>query len=271
MLNNITLGQYFPVDSPVHRLDPRTKILLTVALMVAIFVCKGFGGFGAIFLFILLCVRLAKLKLRFVLRGIKPIAVIVLLTFVLNLFLQSGGRVLWHWWIITITVDGLRTAVFMAIRLLMLVMGTQLLTLTTSPIALTDGLESLFKPLSKIGFPAHELAMMMSIALRFIPTLIDETNKITQAQKARGADFESGNLIRRAKAMLPLLVPLFVSAFRRADELAMAMEARCYRGGSGRTKMKPLKYKKRDLCAVGAYLAVLGAVLVLNIFKIGVL
>ena len=159
----------------------------------------------------------------------------------------------------------------MAIRLLMLVMGTQLLTLTTSPIALTDGLESLFKPLSKIGFPAHELAMMMSIALRFIPTLIDETNKITQAQKARGADFESGNLIRRAKAMLPLLVPLFVSAFRRADELAMAMEARCYRGGSGRTKMKPLKYRKRDLCAVSAYLAVLGAVLVLNIFKIGVL
>ena len=271
MLNNITLGQYMPGTSPIHRLDPRTKILLTVGLMVCIFLCKGFAGFAAIFLFIGLCVRLAKLKIRFVLRGIKPIAVIVVFTFLLNVFLQSGGRVLWKWWIITLTVDGLRTAIFMALRLILLVMGTQMLTLTTSPIRLTDGLESLFKPLGKIGFPAHELAMMMSIALRFIPTLIEETNKITQAQKARGADFESGNFIKRAKAMLPLLVPLFVSAFRRADELALAMEARCSRGGAGRTKMKPLKYALCDLYAAAAYLGLLGTILILNYFKVWVL
>ena len=271
MLNNITIGQYLPGTSPVHRLDPRTKILLTVALMVCIFVCAGFAGFAAIAAFILICVAVAGLKLRFVLRGLKPIAVIVAFTFLLNLFLQSGGTVLWQWWIIKITSTGLRSALFMAIRLIMLVMGTQLLTLTTSPIALTDGLESLFKPLSRIGFPAHELAMMMSIALRFIPTLIEETNKITQAQKARGADFESGNLIKRAKAMLPLLVPLFVSAFRRADELAMAMEARCYRGGSGRTKMKPLHFARRDLYAFFAYAALLAVVILLNAYKVWVL
>ena len=271
MLNNITLGQYMPGTSPIHRLDPRTKILLTVGLMVCIFLSKGFAGFAAVFLFILLCVNLAKLKLKYVLRGLKPIAIIMAFTFLLNVFLQSGGRVLLKWWILTVTVDGLRTAVFMAIRLILLVMGTQLLTLTTSPISLTDGLESLFSPFSRIGFPAHELAMMMSIALRFIPTLIEETNKITQAQKARGADFESGNIIRRAKAMLPLLVPLFVSAFRRADELALAMEARCYRGGKGRTKMKPLRYALSDLYALIAYLILLGAVLLLNYFKILVL
>ncbi|MBQ3669643.1 MAG: energy-coupling factor transporter transmembrane protein EcfT [Clostridia bacterium] len=269
MLKNISIGQYFPGDSPIHKLDPRTKILLTVALLVCIFVCKGFAGFGAILLFILLCVWIAGLKIKFVLRGLKPIAIIVIFTFILNIFLQNSGEVLWKWWIIKITREGLRTALFMAVRLIMLVMGTQLLTLTTSPIALTDGLESLFKPLSKLGFPAHELAMMMSIALRFIPTLIEETNKISQAQKARGADFESGNLIRRAKAMLPLLVPLFVSAFRRADELAMAMEARCYRGGKGRTKMKPLRFAWRDLYAAFAYIALLAAVIALN--KLGVL
>lgn len=260
-----------PGTSPIHRLDPRTKILLTVGLMVCIFVCKGFAGFAAVFLFILLCVNLARLKLRFVLRGLKPIAIIVVFTFLLNVFLQSSGKVLWEWWVLTVTVDGLKTAVFMALRLVLLVMGTQLLTLTTSPISLTDGLESLFKPFSRIGFPAHELAMMMSIALRFIPTLIEETNKITQAQKARGADFESGNIIRRAKAMLPLLVPLFVSAFRRADELALAMEARCYRGGKGRTKMKPLKYAAGDLYALCAYLALLAVVIALNKLQIWVL
>ena len=271
MLNNITLGQYIPGASPIHRLDPRTKILLTIGLMVCIFLSKGFAGFAMVFAFILLCVRLARLRVRFVLRGIKPIAVIVIFTFVLNVFLQNSGRILWQWWILTVTVDGLRTAIFMAIRLLLLVMGTQLLTLTTSPISLTDGLESLFKPLSRLGFPAHELAMMMSIALRFIPTLIEETNKITQAQKARGADFETGNLIKRAKAMLPLLVPLFVSAFRRADELALAMEARCYRGGEGRTKMKPLKFALRDLYAVLAYMLLLGGIIALNHFGIWVL
>ena len=271
MLNNITLGQYIPGASPIHRLDPRTKILLTIGLMVCIFLSKGFISFAAVFLFIILCVRTGQLKLRFVLRGLKPIAVIVVFTFLLNVFLQSSGEILWKWWIITITADGLRTAVFMAMRLLLLVMGSQLLTLTTSPIALTDGLERLFMPFSRLGFPAHELAMMMSIALRFIPTLIEETNKITQAQKARGADFEGRNLIKRARAMLPLLVPLFVSAFRRADELALAMEARCYRGGQGRTKMKPLKYGMCDLYAALTYVLLLGTIIALNHYRIQVL
>jgi len=211
--------------------------------------------------------RISKISIRFIVRGLKPIAVIVAFTFVLNLFLSSGGDVLWHWGIIKITKTGLRNALFMAIRLIMLVTCTQLLTLTTSPIALTDGLERLFTPFKKIGFPAHELAMMMSIALRFIPTLIEETEKITKAQKARGADFESGNIVKRAKAMIPLLVPLFVGAFRRADELAMAMEARCYRGGTGRTKMKPLRYGKKDACALLAGIALISVIILLNILK----
>ena len=262
MLNNITIGQYFPGTSPVHSLDPRTKIFAVVAYIVVIFLSQGFAGFLAIAAFTLLCAWLSRIPLRFLVRGMKPIAMIMAFTFVLNLFLGGSGRVLWSWGPLTITEQGIRNALFMAVRLILLVTGTQLLTLTTSPISLTDGLESLFKPFARIGFPAHELAMMLSIALRFIPTLIEETQKITFAQKARGADFESGNLIRRAKAMLPLLVPLFVSAFRRADELAMAMEARCYRGGTGRTKMNPLHYHRRDLYAAGA-LALLAAIVVL--------
>ena len=208
MLNNITIGQYFPGTSPVHSLDPRTKILAVVAYIVVIFLSQGFAGFLAIAAFTLLCAWLSRIPLRFLVRGLKPIAMIMAFTFVLNLFLGGSGRVLWSWGPLTITEQGIRNALFMAVRLILLVTGTQLLTLTTSPISLTDGLESLFKPFARIGFPAHELAMMMSIALRFIPTLIEETQKITFAQKARGADFESGNLIRRAKAMLPLLVPL---------------------------------------------------------------
>lgn len=271
MLNNITIGQYIPGTSPIHRLDPRTKILLTVAFLVSIFLCKGFAAFGVIAVFILLCSRLSGIRLRFLVRGLKPIAVIVAFTFLLNLFwgTETGPEdVLWKWKFLKITGSGLHNAIFMAVRLVLLVTGTQILTLTTSPIALTDGLESLFGPLAKIGFPAHELAMMMSIALRFIPTLIEETDKITKAQKARGADFESGGLMKRAKALLPLLVPLFVSAFMRADELAMAMEARCYRGGKGRTKMKPLRYARRDLEAAGVFVLVLGAIIVLNALKV---
>ncbi|MBR4236099.1 MAG: energy-coupling factor transporter transmembrane protein EcfT [Clostridia bacterium] len=264
MLGNITIGQYFPGTSPVHKLDPRTKIILTVAFLVCVFLSKGFTGFGVITLYILMCCFISGIQLKFLVRGLKPIAVIVIFTFLLNLFLSSGTDVIWQWGILHITKSGIRNAIFMALRLILLVTGTQLLTLTTSPIALTDGLERLFKPLGKIGFPAHELAMMMSIALRFIPTLIEETDKITKAQKARGADFESGGLIKRAKALLPLLVPLFISAFRRADELAMAMEARCYRGGEGRTKMKPLKYGMRDLYAVIVFAVLLAAIIVLN-------
>lgn len=264
MLNNITIGQYFPGNSPVHRLDPRTKILLAVAFLVCIFLSKGFVGFGVIAVFALCCARLSKIGIKFLVRGLKPICLIVIFTFLLNLFLGTGEDVLWQWGIIKITNEGIYTALFMAFRLILIVLCTQLLTLTTSPIALTDGLESLFKPLKKIGFPAHELAMMMSIALRFIPTLIEETDKITKAQKARGADFESGNLIKRAKAMLPLLIPLFVSSFRRADELAMAMEARCYHGGEGRTKLNPLRFSKLDLYALFVYIALLGVIIALN-------
>jgi len=264
LLSNITIGQYFPGNSCVHRLDPRTKILLTIAYLICIFASKTFIGFVATAVFILVCSALSCIKLRFLVRGLKPICIIVAFTFLLNLFLGTGEDIIWKWGILTITHQGIRNAVFMAVRLVLLVTGTQLLTLTTSPIALTDGLESLFTPLSKIGFPAHELAMMISIALRFIPTLIEETEKISRAQKARGADFETGSLVQRAKALLPLLVPLFVSAFRRADELAMAMEARCYRGGNGRTKMKPLAYKVNDLYALLLFVALFAVILLLN-------
>ena len=252
MLKNITIGQYFPGNSAVHRMDARMKILLTIALLVDVFVSKGFIGFGLIFAFVLLVARTTKICLSFIVRGLKPIAFIAIFTFVLNLFMQTGGETLFQWKFIHITSGGLRTAVYMAIRLLLLVTASQLLTLTTSSLSLTDGLEALMRPLAVIHFPAHEIAMMMSIALRFIPTLMEETDKIMNAQKARGADFESGNLIRRAKAMVPLLVPLFVSAFRRAGDLAMAMEARCYHGGENRTRLRVLKVQQSDLLACAA-------------------
>ncbi len=255
MLDNVTLGQYLPGNSFLHRMDPRGKILLTVLMITAIFTANTWIGYAGLFLFLGAVTACSKLNGKYVLKGIRPIAYIIALTFFINLFFGVGETVLFQWKFLKITGEGLRSAVFMAVRLLLLVFSTQLLTLTTSPIALTDGLERLLKPLSKIGFPSHELAMMMSIALRFIPTLMEETDKIMKAQMARGADFESGNLIQRAKAMLPLLVPLFVSAFRRADELAMAMEARCYRGGDRRTRMKILKFTRIDAYAALAVIA----------------
>ena len=255
MLDNITLGQYLPGNSFLHRMDPRAKILLTVLLITAVFTAGTWIGYAGLFIFMGAVIGFSGLNAKYVLKGIRPIFYIVLLTFFINLFFNAGETVLVQWGIVKITKEGLTSAVFMALRLLLLVLGTQLLTLTTSPIALTDGLERLLKPLSKIGFPSHELAMMMSIALRFIPTLMEETDKIMKAQMARGADFESGNLLNRAKAMLPLLVPLFVSAFRRADELAMAMEARCYRGGDNRTRMKVLKFTPVDAYAAAAVAA----------------
>ena len=264
MLKDITLGQFFPGNSFLHKLDPRTKLLLTLGLLVVVFVSHGFVGFGLILAFVLAATALSGLKLRFLLRGLKPIFFIVAFTFVLNVFFQSTGNVLVQLGFLKITDEGLRMALFLAARLVLLVFCTQLLTLTTSPIALTDGLESLLGPLKKVRFPVHEIAMMMSIALRFIPTLMDEADKIMKAQTARGADFESGNLIQRARAMVPLLVPLFVSAFRRAEELAMAMEARCYRGGEGRTRMRTLRYSGRDALAGGLLLALLAAVIALN-------
>ena len=260
---NITLGQYFPGTSPLHRLDPRAKILLTIALIAAVFVASSLPAYALVFLFIAGMAALSRIDVKFMVKGLKPVFFVIIFTFVLNLFFTSGGNTLFAWRFIKITDQGLKSAGFMALRLVLLILGTQLLTLTTSPIALTDGIESLLKPLSKIGFPAHELAMMMSIALRFIPTLMEETDKIMKAQTARGADFETGNLVQKAKSMLPLLVPLFVSAFRRADELAMAMEARCYRGGEHRTRMKQLRFTRLDALAALVVAALLAAVIVL--------
>lgn len=268
MLKDITLGQFFPGDSFLHRLDPRMKLMLTLALIIVVFVANGFAALGLILAFVALASLCSRIKPRILLKGLKPILVIVLFTFVLNVFFQSSGEVIVRLGFLKITDEGLKMACFLAARLILLVVCTQILTLTTSPIALTDGIESLLNPLKRLHFPVHEIAMMMSIALRFIPTLIDEANKIMQAQMARGADFESGNIIQRAKAMVPLLVPLFVGAFRRAEELALAMEARCYRGGAGRTRMRKLRYGAKDALAACAMAALLAGVLALNYFHV---
>lgn len=267
MLKDITLGQYFPGNTVVHRLDPRTKLLMTLLYIVALFLCKWYISYGLMLVFLITAVAISKIRPKALFKGLKPLLVIIIFTAVINLF-YTDGRVLVEFWIFKITVEGIQNAFFLVLRIMLLVMGTFLLTYTTSPIALTDGLESLLSPLKKIHFPVHELAMMMSIALRFIPTLIEETDKIVSAQKARGADFETGNIFRRAKALIPILVPLFVSAFRRADELATAMECRCYHGGEGRTKLKQLHYHKRDvLCSLlGA--ALLAGVIVLRQFTL---
>jgi len=263
MLSNITLGQYYPGDSVIHRLDPRIKIMLSVAFIVAVFLVQNLLGYAFALLYILLSVRLSTVPFKMLMRGIKPLKFILILTFILNLFFSAGETVLINVWIIRITWEGLSMAVHFSLRLIFLVLGTSLLTLTTSPVALSDGLELLMTPLKVIRFPAHELAMMMTIALRFIPTLMEEADKIMKAQMARGADFESGNLLSRAKAMVPLLVPLFVSAFRRASDLAMAMEARCYHGGEGRTRLRVLKMTKMDGYA-GLVTVALIAVIVLE-------
>lgn len=248
-LKDITLGQYFPGNSLLHRFDPRSKILFTVLFIAAIFLCKGLVSYGITLLILLIMIGISKVQPRVFLKGMKPVVFIVVCTAILNLFYTSG-TVLWSWGILKITEEGIWKAGFMVLRILMLIACTLLLTYTTSPILLTDGLEKLLRPLKKLNFPVHELSMMMSIALRFIPTLIQETDKIISAQKARGANFDDGNLFQRAKAMVPLLVPLFVSSFRRADELATAMECRCYHGGQGRTKLHQLHYHSRDAVAV---------------------
>ena len=245
-LKDITLGQYFPGHSFVHKLDPRTKLLAVVLYIVALFLAKSFLTYGIMFLLLAVSIAISKVPLKSIVRGLKPVVFIVVFTAILNLFYTPGDHVLVKVWILTITLEGVFNAFFMVVRILMLIAGTFLLTYTTSPILLTDTLESLLGPLKKIKVPVHELAMIMSIALRFIPTLIEETDKIMSAQRARGADFESGNLIQRAKALIPLLVPLFISAFRRADELAVAMECRCYHGGEGRTRLRQLHYVGRD-------------------------
>ncbi len=262
MLKDITLGQYMPGNTVVHRLDPRTKILLTTAYIAMIFLVSSPIWYAIPVLYVGLAARLAGLSLRQLLKSVKPLRVLLILTFVLNLFFSGGTTVLVKWSFITISREGLTLAIHFSMRLVFLVVGTSILTLTTSPVALSDGIEILLRPLKVVHFPAHELAMMMTIALRFIPTLIEETDKIMKAQQARGADFESGRLIARAKAMIPLLVPLFVSAFRRAGELAMAMEARCYHGGEGRTRLRVLRFTVEDLKALLATLAALAFVII---------
>jgi energy-coupling factor transport system permease protein len=267
MLRDITIGQYFPGNSIIHRLDPRFKIVITLLYIIMLFsgghyICLLIGAvytFGAILL--------SGIPMKMFWKSVKPLLPFLLITATLNLLLMGTGEVLWQWKFLKITENGLNTSVFMVIRIVLLIMGSSLLTYTTSPITLTDAIERLLSPLRKIKFPVHELAMMMSIALRFIPTLIEETDKIMSAQRARGADFETGGLVKRAKALLPILVPLFVSAFRRADELAVAMESRCYHGGEGRTRMKQLKFALRDYVTLVLFGLFLAAIIVLR--KIG--
>ena len=263
MLKDITLGQYFPGTTLAHRLDPRTKLLAVVCYIVAIFSCHSVWGYGAVTLTLAVSAHIAKVRAKALFRGLRPVLFIIAFTAVLNLF-YTPGEAVWTFWVLKITREGAFTAVAMVARITLLITGTFLLTYTTSPIQLTDGLETLLSPLKKLRVPVHELAMMMSIALRFIPTLIEETDKIMSAQKARGADFESGGLARRAKALIPLLVPLFVSAFRRADELATAMECRCYHGGEGRTKLHVLRFAARDYAVLAFYLALAAGIVALD-------
>ena len=263
MLKDITLGQYFPGTSVIHRLDPRTKLLGVIFYIVALFLAKGWISYGVVLCFLIFAISVSKIPPKSIVSGMKPLVIILVFTGVLNLFYSDGGVVLVKLWKLTITTEGLKRAIFMTSRILMLISGTFLLTYTTSPISLTDGLESLLGPLKKLHMPVHELSMMMCIALRFIPTLIEETDKIMNAQKARGADFETGSIIDRAKALIPVLVPLFISAFRRADELATAMECRCYQGGEGRTKMKLLRYGRNDFFAFGGLAALIAVIAVL--------
>ena len=266
MLKDITLGQYFPGDTIVHRLDARTKLLLVIIYIAALFTAVDWLSYGLMFAVTVGCVALSKIKPRTLMKGLKPLIFVIILTGVLNLFYTTGGKVLFDWWIFTVTTEGLKRAFLMVVRIMMLICGTLLLTYTTSPLALTDGLELLLNPLKKLRVPVHEMSMIMSMALRFIPTLIEETDKIMSAQKARGADFSTGKLTERAKALLPLLVPLFVSSFRRADELAVAMESRCYHGGEGRTRMKQLRMHRRDWLALLLGALVLAAAIVMNVY-----
>lgn len=263
MIRDITLGQYYPAKSVIHQLDPRVKLVTTMIYIISLFVAQGVLGYAVATVFLAAVIRMSRVPFGYMTRGLKAIMMILMVTVVFNLFLIDGDVEIWRFGFLRITDKGVRTAVFMALRLIYLILGSSIMTLTTTPNDLTDGLEKLLGPLKKMRVPVHEIAMMMSIALRFIPILLEETDKIMKAQVARGADFDTGNLIQKARAMVPLLVPLFISAFRRANDLAMAMEARCYHGGDGRTKMKPLQYESRDRAAyavVWSYLLLMIAV-----------
>jgi len=260
MIRDITLGQYYPGDSKIHRLDPRTKIICTFAYIISLFLVRDFLGFAITVAFLGFTISLSKVPLQFIFKGLKPIFFIIIFTFTVNMFMTKGETLV-EIWFLTITREGLYNAFFMGLRLVLLIIGSSLLTLTTKPINLTDGIERLLSPFRRIGVPAHELSMMMTIALRFIPTLLEETDKIMKAQMARGADFETGNLLRRAKSLIPLLVPLFISAFRIAQDLAMAMEARCYRGGDARTRMNAMRLHWRDGVASFAMISFIAVIL----------
>ena len=266
MLTDIALGQYYPGNSLIHKLDPRTKILITLFFIVAIFLASGAVSYGILWGFVFLIILLSRLPLMLVLKSIKPLWIIIVLTMVIHMFTGQGENVIFSWKFFKVTQEGLEMGLKMSMRLILLLLISSILTFTTSPIVLTDGIEALLRPFKRFGVPAHELAMMMCIALRFIPTLIEETDKIMSAQKARGADFESGNLLSRAKALIPILVPLFISAFRRADELATAMECRCYHGGEGRTKLHVLRYETRDYLTLAFYAALCAAMIALKKF-----
>ena len=267
MIKDVAFGQYYPVASFVHKMDPRAKILYLTAYIVLIFIVKNFYGFAVCAAFLALAVIFSRVPILKVLRSVRAIIFIIIVTFLINLFLHREDQdvVIFNWWIFTITYGSLRFALFMALRLVMLILGSSILTLTTTPVSLTDGIESLMSPLKIVKFPVHELALVMSIALRFIPTLMEETERIISAQKARGADFESGNLVSRVKALIPILIPLIISAFRRADELGDAMEARCYTGSKVRTKYKKLKLGVNDVIALLFVLAAFAGVIVLNV------
>lgn len=266
MFKDITLGQYFPVDSPVHRLDPRTKLVLLIMYIVAVFIVKDICVFGLVLAFMLFMTLMSRVPLSYVMKAIKPMKWLLPIMFLLNLFMIQTGTPLFTWKFISVTSGGVRQALFIVLRLVALVTGASLLTLTTTPVSLTEGLERLLSPLKAVKFPVHELAMMMTIALRFIPTLLEEADKIMKAQLARGADLESGSIFRRAKAMLPILIPLFVNSFRRAEELALAMESRCYHGGEGRTRLKVLKFRMADLWALLIMIAFVALVVLFQRF-----
>ena len=260
MIRDITLGQYYPGTSLIHRLDARTKIIATMAFIVELFLVTNFWGFAIATVALAIVIAISKVPVKFIFRGLTAVFMIIFFTFVINMFMVDG-RVLWQWWIFKITYEGIERACFMALRLVLLIIGSSMMTLCTKPMELTDGLEKLLKPLSKIGVPSHEIALMMTIALRFIPTLMEETDKIIKAQQARGADFESGNLIARAKSLVPILIPLFISSFRIAQELALAMEARCYSGGDGRTRMKEIRFTKLDAITFILMILFLGVII----------
>ena len=266
MIRDITIGQYYPAESIIHRLDPRVKLVATLVFLVSLFLFDSFWGYIPALIFLFSIIHVSKVPFNYIVKGLKAVVVLLLFTLVFNIFLTKGEHELVSWKFIHIYEEGLLLAGFMAIRLTMLIIGSSMMTFTTTPNQLTDGMERLFSPLKLVKVPVHEVAMMMSIALRFIPILLEETDKIMKAQQARGADFDTGNLLKRAKALIPILVPLFVSAFRRAGDLAMAMEVRCYHGGEGRTKMKPLRYKGRDAAAYAVLAVYLGVMILVKIY-----